>query len=197
MATAATPLVRVRSEWAANPRLRWGVMAALAIAFVYAALALNDWRLALHRQYEQATLRLYKVAALNGKTEWTQRGQDAAAMRKALEAQVPSVASVGLAQADMQGWAREVTGTFGKDLATSSQPATRVGNGDVWKVPVTIRGSIEPGLAIGLLRRVEASERLIVVEALQLNNRQRPMMTITVSGHYRLPPQPAAGSRDG
>lgn len=192
---AALRFDRVMGEWRGNPRLRWGVGIAAAIAMVYAALALNDWRVALHRDYQQATLRLYKVAALSGKQEWIARAQEAASLRKALEAQVPQVSSSGMAQADMQGWVKGLLNAFGREMNSTAQEATPVGKGEVWKVPVTVRGTMTTGQLVEMLRRIESSERLIVVEALNVDNRQRTLVTMTITGFYRLPVRHADDGR--
>ena len=57
---------RLRDEVLGNPRLRWGVIAIVAILFVYLLLVLSDWRQDLQRQYQQRTTELYKMASLAG-----------------------------------------------------------------------------------------------------------------------------------
>lgn len=189
MAAARGGVSGLRDEWRNNQRLRWGVLAIAAILLGYAVLLLNDWRLALHEQYRQSTLRLYKVAALNGKDEWIARAQEAAALRKALQSQVPAASSPGMAQADAQGWVKQLVTASGRQLATEGLAATRVdADAGVWKVPITVRGEIGPSELVEMLRRIESSDRLIVVDALNHTNRQRPNMVLTISAYYRLPP---------
>ena len=93
-----TRLRGVREEWRSNPRLRWGVMAAAAVGFLYLCLVLMDWRNDLHAQYQQRTLQLYKMSALSGQEHWLGRAQNAKAAEKALQAEIPNAATIGLAQ---------------------------------------------------------------------------------------------------
>ena len=61
---ASVRLRGMREEWRSNPRLRIGVMAAVAVGFLYLCLVLMDWRSYLHAQYQQRTLQLYKICLL-------------------------------------------------------------------------------------------------------------------------------------
>ena len=91
---------KIREEWSSNPRLRWGAGIALAIGFFYLCLVLVDWRRELHDQYQQRTLQLYKMTALAGQEQWLLRAQAAQSVEKALQAEVPDAATIGLAQAE-------------------------------------------------------------------------------------------------
>lgn len=196
MATGNSRLAGIRGEWQANPRLRWGVLAIGVIAWVYAVLLLNDLRLKLHEDYRQQTLRLYKVAALAGKDEWIGRAQDAKALRRALDSQVPGASSTGMAQADAQGWVKALVNATGPKLTTEGRDATRVDPASgLWKVPMTLRGTTEPGPLLEMLRQIESSERLVVVESLEINNRQRMNLQITIAPYYRLKQEGGADVR--
>ena len=82
----------MREEWKGNPRLRWGTVAAAAIAFIYLCLVLVDWRRDLHAHYQERSLHLYKMTALAGQEYWVARAQSAQAVEKALttEARPPT-----------------------------------------------------------------------------------------------------------
>ena len=77
---------RLRDEVLGNPRLRWGVIAIVAILFVYLLLVLSDWRQDLQRQYQQRTTELYKMASLAGQGQWIGRASEAKAMPTASSA---------------------------------------------------------------------------------------------------------------
>ena len=93
---------KMREEWSSNPRLRWGAVIALAIGFLYLCLVLVDWRRDLHHEYQQRTLQLYKMTALAGQEQWLLRAQAAQAVEKAVQAEIPNAATIGLAQAEVQ-----------------------------------------------------------------------------------------------
>lgn len=183
-----TSLQRVRAEWSANPRLRWGVGIALMIASLYAALVLNDWRNRLHAEYQQESVRLVKTASLAGQQQWVARAQQARDLRRALEAKVPASATLGLAQAEAQSWIQELVRAFGgRDMTSQARAPVRVSaNGDVWKIPVTIRGGLTSSQYLEMLRRIEGNERLIVVEQVTLDNQRRLTIDMTISAFYRV-----------
>ena len=181
-------LQRARAEWAANARLRWGAGIAVAIAAVYVALMLIDWRSRLHEDYQQESVRLVKTASLAGQQQWIARAQQARDLRRALEAQVPASATLGLAQAEAQSWIQELLRAFGgRDMNSQARAPVRVvADGDVWKVPVTVRGGLTSSQYLEMLRRIEGNERLIVVEQVTLDNQRRLTIEMTISAFYRV-----------
>lgn len=184
-----TPVLQqARAEWAANARLRWGGGIAVAIAAVYVTLVLIDWRSRLHEDYQQESVRLVKTATLAGQQQWIARAQQARDLRRALEAQVPASATLGLAQAEAQSWIQELLRAFGgRDMNSQARAPVRVvADGDVWKVPVTVRGGLTSSQYLEMLRRIEGNERLIVVEQVTLDNQRRLTIEMTISAFYRV-----------
>ena len=116
----AERLAQMRIEWSGNPRLRIGVGLVVVILVFYLLMVLADWRTALHAQYQQRTLQLYKVQALAGKDEWLLRAENARTLDKALRSEIPSAATIGLAQAEVQTWMRQIMQAFGPKMG--SQP---------------------------------------------------------------------------
>ena len=183
---------RARAEWDANPRLRIGVAVAAAIAALYAALLAFDWRARLHEDYEQASTRLVKTAALATQEEWIARAQQARDLRRALEAQVPRSATIGLAQAEAQSWIQQLLQAFGRDMTSQARAPVRVEPaGDLWKIPVSVRGAVTPGQYLEMLRRIEGNDRLIVIEQVSIDNQRRPLVEMTISAYYRVGGQAA------
>lgn len=160
----------------------------MAIAAVYVALVLIDWRSRLHEDYQQESVRLVKTASLAGQQQWIARAQQARDLRRALEAQVPASATLGLAQAEAQSWIQELLRAFGgRDMNSQARAPVRVvADGDVWKVPVTVRGGLTSSQYLEMLRRIEGNERLIVVEQVTLDNQRRLTIEMTISAFYRV-----------
>ena len=151
---------KIREEWSSNPRLRWGAVIALAISFFYLCLVLVDWRRDLHEQYQQRTLQLYKMTALAGQEHWLVRAQAAQAVEKALQAEVPNAATIGLAQAEVQTFVRQLINAFGRKLGSDPRPPAEVtGQPGLWRVPVTLRGMVSQPQMLEILRRVEGSSQ--------------------------------------
>ena len=129
----AMKLRGMREEWRSNPRLRWGALAAAAVLFLYLCLVLMDWRNALHADYQQRTLQLYKMSALSGQEHWLGRAQNAKAAEKALQAEIPNAATIGLAQAEAQTMVRQLMTAFGNKLTSEARPPAEVtGQPGLW-----------------------------------------------------------------
>ena len=189
----------VREEWKGNPRLRWGVAAAAAIAFAYLCLALADWRSELHAQYQQRTLQLYKMTALGGQEHWLARAQSAQSVEKALQAEIPNAATIGLAQAEVQPMVRRMLNAFGQKLSNDAGPPAEVaGQPGLWRIPVTIRGATSQAQMLEILRTIESSERLVVVEQFSFAFvRGLPNLSLTLVAYYRIGGTPAKGGPNG
>lgn len=179
----------------ANPRLRWGAIAIVAILLLYLVLVLMDWRAALHQEYQQRTTDLYKMAALAGQDQWLVRAQEARSLRRALEAEIPSATSIGIAQAEVQTTTRQVLTAFGPTLNSASQSPVQVaGRPGLWRIPVTINGVVQPRLLLEILRRIEGSSKLTVIEQFSLVLQQgRPVLSMVVVAYYRIPSATEAG----
>ena len=186
--TGSARFRQAREEWRSNPRLRWGVAVVAAIALVYLLLVLLDWRRELHDEYQQRTLQLYKMAALAGQEQWSVRAQSALNLEKSLQAEIPRVATIGLAQAEMQTTIRQILNAFGPKLSSESRPPVQVrSQPGLWRVPVTIRGILAQAQLMEILRRIESSDRLIVIDEFQMGFVQgQPNITLTAVAYYRV-----------
>lgn len=189
---------KIREEWRSNPRLRWGAAIALAIGFLYLCLVLADWRRELHEEYQQRTLQLYKMTALAGQEQWLVRAEGAKAVEKALQAEIPNAATIGLAQAEVQTMARQLINAFGRRLSSDARPPAEVtGQPGLWRVPVTLRGLVSQPQMLEILRRVEDSDRLMVVDEFSFTFvKGVPNMSMTLVAYYRVG-GPAQGARNG
>ena len=181
-------LAQMRTEWSGNPRLRAGAVLILVILVVYILMVLADWRAALHEEYQQRTLQLYKVQALAGKDEWVQRAEKARALDKALQSEIPNAATIGLAQAEVQTWMRQIMQAFGPKMSSESHaPAPVTGDPGLWRIPITIRGLISVQQLQEVLRRIESSDRLTVVDSLTITMvRDMPNVSLTAVAYYRV-----------
>lgn len=184
----AQRMAQVRTEWAGNPRLRFGAGAILVILVVYLLMVLTDWRSALHDEYQQRTLQLYKVQALAGKDEWVLRAENARSLNKALQAEIPNSATIGLAQAQAQTWMRQLMQAFGPKMTSESHAPVQVtGQPGLWRIPITIRGLVSVAQLQEILRRIESSDRLIVIDSMSISMiRDTPNASLTTVAYYRV-----------
>lgn len=201
MSAVAARFGGLSEQWRANPRLRWGVLAIGLILFVYACQVLADWRRQLHDDYQARTVQLYKMTALAGEEHWIARAREVQALEKALQAEVPASATIGLAQAEMQTFVRQLMNAYGRRLSSDMRaPAQVAGFPGVWRVPVTLRGQVSQVQLLEILRRVEGSDRLMVVDEFSLRfERGTPSFSLTFSGFFRIggAAQPGREAADG
>ena len=179
---------QAREEWRANPRLRWGVAAAAAILFLYVCMLLWDWRNALHEEYQQRTLQLYKMEVLAAQQNWPTRAENARVVEKAVLAEIPDAATIGLAQADVQTTVRQILNAFGPKMSSDARPVAQVpGRPGIWRVPVALRGPVNLMQLSEILRRIESSERLMTVEDMSITfARNEPNIALTLVAYYRI-----------
>jgi hypothetical protein len=181
-------LQQLREDWRSNQRLRWGVFAIGVIGFVYLCLVLVDWRRDLHQQYQQRTLQMYKVAALADQEYWLLRVDSAKALDGALQAEIPRVATIGLAQAEAQTNVRQIVNAFGPKLAVDARPPAQVrGQPGLWRIPISLRGMVTQPQLLQILRRIESADRLVTIEEFSLGFVQRqPNIVLTMVAFYRV-----------
>lgn len=178
-------LADLRRQWAENPRLRLGVLAIGVILGIWLVLVMADWHASLSREYANRTTHLYKMKALAGQEEWLQRAPLAARGRAALEAGIPTVETIGLAQAQAQGWLREATAGMGDSIQVQAgEPVEEPSRPGTWRVPVTVSGAFEPRRYLELVRRIESNPSLTVIEAAMVLNRENQTFSLTVVSYY-------------
>ena len=191
-------LVDIRRQWQASQRLRIGVLAIGAILLVWLFLVLQDWRASLAQEYAARTEHLYKMQALAGQDEWIERARSTAEARAALEAELPDAATPGLAQANVQGWVRDLVKVYGEQgVQVQAQDAMPVdGHPGVWRVPVAISGPYRPEKYLDLVAGFEKRGTLSTIEQARVLNRTNKTFSLTVASFFRITPE-AAGAQAG
>lgn len=193
-AVLQSALADARRQWAANRRLRIGIVAIAAIVVLWLFLVLGDWRASLAAEYAARTEHLYKMQALAGQDEWVERARAMAEVRRGLEAELPDAATPGLAQANVQGWARDVVAAYGdEDVTVQVSDAVQVdGHPGVWRVPVAINGPLRPGKYLDLVAAIERRNTLAIIEQARVLDRENKTFSLTVVAFFRIQPGEAA-----
>lgn len=186
---------QVLEEWQRNPRLRWGILAILAIVFLYLCILLVERRQDLQQEYHQRSMQLYKVGALTGQDHWILRAEAVKTAQMGLQSEIPHASSIGLAQAEVQASVRQMLNAFGPKLSVDARaPAQVQGRPGVWRLPVTIRGLLTQAQLTSILHRIESSDRLVIIEEMSIGFVQRvPNVSMTITAYYRIS---ASGSVD-
>ncbi|MDI1254200.1 hypothetical protein [Thermomonas sp.] len=187
MSAAKRLLDQVRQELAKNARLRLGLIVIAAILAFYSALLLMDWRTALHAHYVERRQYLHKLREMANQNEWPARAEAAARVRKALEAEIPEVASLGLAQAGAQTWARDLAGVHGGAIQLQTQePQVVEGQPGLMRVPIVLSGALPPRAVLNIIQQVEKRGSVAVIEEAMLLNRENQTFQLTVVSYVRV-----------
>ena len=182
-----TAMGSLRKEFADNPRLRLGAWLIVAIVVFYVWLVLSDWRAQMHKDYVEEVQRLHKIRSLAGQDEWLQRAEQARALREALQAQIPEVATLGLAQASMQTLARDLIAASGSSVRVQAEAPAEVGEGSgLWRVPVVVSGGLSAPQVLQLIRRIESQRNLVIIERAMILNRENRTFSLTMVSYFRV-----------
>ncbi len=196
MNAASRVLAQLQLELAKNPRLRFGLMIIAAILAFYAALLLIDWRGQLHAQYVERRQYLHKLRDMASQDEWPARAEATARVRKALEAEIPEVASVGLAQAGAQTWARELAAVHGGAVQVQAQePQVVEGQPGLVRVPIILSGTLLPRAVLNIIQQIEKRYSLAVIEEAMVLNRENQTFQLTIVSYVRVAEERADAAR--
>lgn len=185
--TMPAALAPLAAQWNANPRLRIGGALIGAILVLYLVLVGLDWRAARAAHLAERRTYLARIEALSGQDVWIGRADSAAALRKALDAQVPTAATTGLAQAGVQTWMRQLTGAMGGGVSARTQAVQQVPGTDLWRIPVEVTGPMQPRGLVQLMQQIERYPSLTVIEQVQVLNRDNKTFSLTAVAYYRIP----------
>jgi len=185
-------MAQVRAEWSGNARLRLGSGLIALILVVYLPMVLADWPPDLHSQYQPPPLAPLRGQALAGRDEWLRRAEDVRALDQALQAEIPAAATIGLAQAEVQTWMRRIMQAFGFKMTSEAHAPVQVaGEPGMWRIPITIRGLVSVQQLQEILRRIESTNRLTVVDTMTVTMvRDIPNVSITAAAYYRVGKRP-------
>lgn len=182
------PLQNLKAQMDAAPWLRW---AGLAIAVLIAALALqalDGWRVERQKAGIEAEQALRRILALKGQDAWLAREKSAQQLRDSLKAQLPQVATPGMAQAALQNWLRNITANFDTQnvVIRLNRSAPLESMPDVLRVNAALNGTLNPRQALALIRQIESAPNLVVVETVALQSDSSSTLHLTVNAYYRI-----------
>jgi len=177
----------VRRQLRANPRLQIASALIAALVGTYGLLGLVDLRARVADSYADRVGEMRALRTLARQPEWLERAQAAARLRKGLEAQIGHATTVGIAEAEVQAWARERAAATGGQIQIAPQATVEVeAQPGLWRVPVVMSGAAEPMQVVQLMQTIETSARLAVVEQASLLNRENRTFSVTVVFYYRI-----------
>lgn len=184
-------LQSLKRQAEAAPWLKWAGMGIVMLLAFFVVQGLDTVRVQQQKAAIQTELNLRRILALKGQDEWFEREKSALQLQKTLGAQLPDVATPGMAQAALQTWLRTLTSGFDPEQnitlrVNRSGPVEAVPG--TLRVNATINGALSPRQALGLLRQIESSPNLVVIETITFQSDQRSTLNITLNAYYRIAP---------
>ena len=191
---ATTQWQAVRRQADANPRLKWALVLIAVLAAAYTWQGLDSLRASMQQQAIDEEARLRRTRALEGQEIWLTRAEEAEAIEDALWAEIPETTTVGLAQASLQSWLRDLSTAVaaGDDLNVTVESASALESpAGVVRVKARVAGGLAPRQVMEMLRQIESSPNLVVVETILVRGGRRGAFEIGLNAYYRLPAEEA------
>ncbi|MBV8033816.1 GspMb/PilO family protein [Roseateles sp.] len=175
MSPLLTAWRQAREEWRANARLRIGVVAVVAVLWLWGLLVLQDQAAEWRVETDVAQQELLRIKPLRAATQWTQRADDARKHLEAAQSMVWSASSQGLLEADLQDILRqwcEKAGLPVRELALGAPGESGLPGVSVLRVRLTV--DFNRLALMGLLSEINHSPKLMMVESLHIKSQAQP-----------------------
>lgn len=185
----------LRKQLETTPWLRWAMIAIAVLGMVFVWQFLDGARANAQQQAIDEEIKLRRIRALQGQDIWLSQKDEATQLRAALEAQLPVVATPGLAQAALQSWLRTLTASFTTEqgIRIAIEKAGQIdGLDNVVKVRATLSGGLSPGEALNIIRQIESAPSLAVVETLNITNDVNKTAHMSLNAYFRIADPAAA-----
>lgn len=183
-------LADIREQVRSNARLKVALLVAGTLLALFLFQKLDALRRASEARSIEAEMELRRMQALKGQDVWRERAIESEKLLDALRAEIPIVATPGLAQAGLQNWLRELAASAGEvtglDIAVASVAAVESLDGLI-KVRATLNAGMSPRQATDLIRKIESAANLAVIDAVSIRSDQNRTASITITAYYRTP----------
>ena len=176
---------RVRSELAANLRLRLGAWAVAFIVLFYAVLVQGDRVAAAYDEYADGADRFARAERLRGQGEWSALLAAEQERNEQLSALFWEAETQGLAEASLQAALQELLRPLEfRNLRIQSgvsQPVPDVPG--LWQIQAQVNAGYRQGAELQLLHKIATHPRKLVVNRLDLVPQNRRLLLI-VSAYF-------------
>jgi hypothetical protein len=196
----------LRQDLASNARLRFLLLLALAIAWVWGIAALRSETLKRERTLTLENAELVRAQGEDVTVDWTQRLDQAIGARNKAGDALWREPTYGLAQARFQDWVRSVVSKSpsirkqSQVLTRESAVATDIGlipsdavkpgetlNDRFWVVRARVELDFSPQILNQFLSEVQASPKRVVVESLNVRRESPPLIQAVLVAHFLNP----------
>ena len=181
---------RVRSELAANLRLRLGAWAVAFIVLFYAVLVQGDRVGAAYDEYADGADRFARAERLRGQGEWSELLAAEQARNEQLSALFWEAETQGLAEASLQAALQELLKPLEfrnmRIQSGVSQPVPEVPG--LWQIQAQVNAGYRQGAELQLLHKIATHPRKLVVNRLDLVPQNRRLLLIVSAYFTGIPP---------
>ena len=176
---------RLRSELAANLRLRLGAWAAAFIVLFYAVLVQGDRVGAAHEGYVDGADRFARAERLRGQGEWNELLAAERLRNEQLSVLFWEAETQGLAEASLQAALQDLLKPLEfrnmRIQSGVSQPVPDVPG--LWQIQAQVNAGYRQGAELQLLHKIATHPRKLVVNRLDLVPQNRRLLMI-VSAYF-------------
>ena len=190
MSRVADAIDQGRAELAANPRLRLGVWAIVAILAGYFAFVVQGDRVNVaSAAFASADATLTRGRDLLDRQDWSERLATARAVEADLQGRFWQAPNEGLAQANLRAAVDKLTdglylGRPRVDLGASRPVPNAPG---LWQVQARLVVQVVGSPTLRLLHRIASHPQKLVVERLDMTRRQEALrVEVLLSGYFLL-----------
>lgn len=181
---------RVRSELAANLRLRLGAWAVAFIVLFYAVLVQGDRVAAAYDEYADGADRFARAERLRGQGEWSELLAAEQERNEQLSALFWEAETQGLAEASLQAALQELLRPLEfrnmRIQSGVSQPVLDVPG--LWQIQAQVNAGYRQGAELQLLHKIATHPRKLVVNRLDLVPQNRRLLLIVSAYFTGIPP---------
>lgn len=182
-------LQSLKRQVEAAPWLKWAGLAIVLLLALFCLQVLDAVRVERQKAAMDAELDLRRIMSLKGQDVWFEREKSALELRDTLRAQLPEVATPGMAQASLQNWLRGLTSGFGNEQNANIR-INRSGTVEtvpgVLRVNASLNVAASPRQSLNLLRQIESSSNLVTLETLTLQSDDSNTLHLTLNAYYRI-----------
>jgi hypothetical protein len=187
-----------------NDRLRWGVLLAIGILWLYFILLLNESLQEKTRQYRAAALSVHRLQAQLMQPEWQERAVAARTMAVQMEGRLWQAPTPGLAQAALQDWLNaaskkagvshaQILVTIAEESPTApTRPDTQGAPPDLWRINAKVNFDFTPGSLLAFLNEIEGHDKQVDIGMLNVRRQPVPRVEVELYAHFQGLSAPAA-----
>ncbi|WP_331344927.1 hypothetical protein [Cellvibrio sp. UBA7661] len=179
--------LQLQQQAAANPRLRWMLWGILYIFLMYFALSLGEWRAEQQQEISQLQRTATKLEQLESQTEWPDRWAAEQAVSSQLQGRVWKAKTIGLAEADLQNYLRNLINNHNGDglrLRLAPTETVVIGGENMFKVSADVSAVLSVLQIDSLMRAMAEHPQALLVERFSYSAQRSGQFNMLVTAYF-------------